>query len=259
MKYIFACILFFGVVMCTSVSAMTRAEIEAEITRLTAVAEVLASQIRALGIQPTTGAGTYTGVTSTPRFSATDVCTRIGTTLRQGMTSSDVVNAQDALASIGVFSGASTGYFGAQTKAAVQQFQTTSGIIASGVINAETANALYQACTGGATYGQSGTGGVAAVDQSSLSASPVVGNAPQSVTALFAINGTTCSSYSLDWGDGTAPVVRNGATTGCVTDSINRQLAHVYTRSGVFTLTLRTIRGNISAAPIVAQTTVTVR
>lgn len=249
----------------SSVSAMTREEILAEITRLTAVAEVLAGQIRALGVTPTsaTSSGTSgTAGTGTPRFDMTSICSRITTTLRQGETSAAVVGLQDALASVGVFTGSSTGYFGPATAAAVRQFQSVNGISPTGTVGPETATALYQSCTGGSTYtptaGVSGSG-IAPVDRSSLSVTPLSGRAPQSVTALFAINGTTCSSYTLDWGDGTAPVSRVGATTGCVTDNINRQLAHVYTRPGTYYVTLRTIRGNINAAPVVAQSVVTIQ
>lgn len=258
----------------SQVQAMTREEILAEITRLTAVAEVLAQQIRSLGVNPNTSGGETGGTstggtgggivnTGTPRFDSSSICTRITTTLREGQRSSVVVGLQDALASVGVFSGSSTGYFGPATAASVRQFQSVNGISPTGVVGSETATALYQACTGGSTYaGGGGTGsgaGVAPVDRSSLSVTPLAGRAPISVTALFAINGTTCSSYTLDWGDGTAPVSRTGSTSGCVTDNINRQLAHTYTRAGTYYVTLRTIRGNINAAPVVAQSVVTVQ
>jgi peptidoglycan hydrolase-like protein with peptidoglycan-binding domain len=175
-----------------------------------------------------------------------------------------VVTLQDTLASVGVFTGSSTGYFGAATAASVRQFQNVNGLRATGNVDEQTARVLYQACTGGATYGagQSNSagqnGGVAAVDRASLSVS-VSASAPRSVTALFAINGTTCSSYMLDWGDGTAPVARTGSSGDCITDNINRQVAHTYASAGSYTLTLRTIRGNISSSPIVAQSTVQVQ
>lgn len=258
------------VIVCSGVSgvsAMTRDEILAEIARLTAVAEVLASQIRALGVNPTmSGAsgtqtyGTTSGGAGTPRFDPSSVCTRVTGTLSQGQTSAAVVSLQDALASVGVFTGSSTGYFGPITAAAVRQFQSVNGLPTTGVVGSDTAQALYQACTGGATYagGVSGSA-VAPVDRSSLSVTPLAGRAPLSVTALFAINGTTCSSYSLDWGDGSTPVTRIGTTTGCVTDNINRQLAHEYTRGGTYYITLRTIRGSLSAAPVVAQSVITIQ
>jgi peptidoglycan hydrolase-like protein with peptidoglycan-binding domain len=253
----------------SSASAMTREEMLAEIQRLTMIAEALGSQIRALGVAPqtyTTGTqGTNTSTTGTPRYDSTSSCARISGTLRMGMSSAQVVTLQDALASVGVFAGSSTGYYGLATAASVRQFQTVNGFVPNGIATQETTYALYQTCTGGATYAAGGTGGgtggggaVAAVDRASLSVS-VSASAPRSVTALFAINGTTCSSYQLDWGDNTNPVARTGTTADCVTDNINRQVAHTYDRAGSYTLTLRTIRGNIASSPVVAQSTVHVQ
>jgi Putative peptidoglycan binding domain len=271
MKKILATAALFLFIISGSAQAMTREEILSEITRLTAVAEVIAGQIRALGASPASGSGAGSGTTTgsvgaggTARFDSSSVCTRITTTLRQGQTSSAVVSLQDALASVGVFTGSSTGYFGPVTAAAVRQFQNVNGIVATGSVGPETAQALYQACTGGSTYSAAGNGsgsgaGVAPVDRSSLSVTPQSGRAPLSVTALFAINGTTCSSYTLDWGDNTPPVSRTGATSGCITDNINRQLAHMYLAPGTYSITLRTIRGNINSAPVVAQSAVTVQ
>jgi hypothetical protein len=60
-------------------------------------------------------------------------CVAIGQTLRQGSRGSDVASLQNFLISKGfLVPGSATGYFGAQTRAAVQQFQALQGIASSG-------------------------------------------------------------------------------------------------------------------------------
>jgi peptidoglycan hydrolase-like protein with peptidoglycan-binding domain len=60
------------------------------------------------------------------------------TTLHEGMSGSEVHQAQQALADFGVYSGAIDGHFGPKTKAAVRAFQESQLIETDGVLGPTT-------------------------------------------------------------------------------------------------------------------------
>jgi PKD repeat protein len=235
--------------------ALTRDEILTEIGRLMAVADALRAQMRSLGIDPSTvTVNTTTTPVGTPRYTPnTSSCGSVTRTLSVGSTGSDVSAIQSILSKKGFLNSLPTGYYGTLTAQAVSQFQISQGLTPSGITDSRTAERIMYLCTGGTVAG------VAPVDRASLTVNPTFGSAPLQVSAVFAINGTTCTSYALDWGDGSSPVSREGGFSGCVTDNINRQMSHTYQSRGTYTITLRTIRGALSSAPVVQQTTVTVQ
>jgi peptidoglycan hydrolase-like protein with peptidoglycan-binding domain len=224
--------------------ALTSTEILAEISRLTAVADTIRAQLRALGADPDAATQT-TG------------CFTFSRPLAIGSSGSDVSGLQSFLLRSGLVSADSvTGYFGAITQNAVIRYQSSRGLNATGVVDISLAQTMNASCTLGTTTTSTTTTNtttqqtvVGGVDTVSFSVNPKVGTAPLLVTALFAINGTTCTAYSIDWGDGTQGVSREGGVTNCLTDNINRQLAHTYTNRGTYTITFRSIRGFLQNAP----------
>lgn len=91
-------------------------------------------------------------------------CVSINSVLQLGSRGSDVFNLQNFLISRGLLAqGSATGYFGAQTRAAVQQFQVQQGIVSSGsesttgfgLVGAHTRAVIEAACAqvSGATSG----------------------------------------------------------------------------------------------------------
>lgn len=254
MRNTFVSALISLLILAPSVSfAMTRDEILTEIGRLIAVADALRVQLRALGVDPSSvTVDTVTTVNGTPRYASTQ-CPSVTRTLSVGSSGSDVSFIQTTLAKKGYLSSQPTGYYGTLTAQAVAQFQISQGLNPSGIVDAKTASVFTTACNGGYSTG------VAPVDRASLSVNPTFGTAPLTVTAAFAINGTTCTSYALDWGDSSSPVTRDGGYSGCVTDNINRQMSHIYQTRGSYVVTLRTIRGSLSSAPVVQQVQVSVQ
>ncbi len=74
-----------------------------------------------------------------------------------GQTSSDVTQLQTVLKQQGYFSGSATGYFGAQTQAAVEAFQSAHGIAAVGYVGPSTRAALNAVLSGGSTSASAST------------------------------------------------------------------------------------------------------
>lgn len=63
-------------------------------------------------------------------------------TLRYGSRSEDVKRLQNALAALGYFTGTATGYYGTQTTAAVQAYQSAKGMTADGIAGRNTLSAI---------------------------------------------------------------------------------------------------------------------
>jgi len=64
------------------------------------------------------------------------------TTLRYGMRSSEVVNLQNDLKSLGYFTYTSTGYFGSITESAVRKYQRNNGLTVDGIVGHNTAREI---------------------------------------------------------------------------------------------------------------------
>ncbi len=248
-----------------SASALTREEILEEIARLTKVVDAIKAQLRAIGIDVD---NVDPGVPNTPSTGTS--CISWSRALSIGAQGSDVRQVQTFLIRQGVLDSEPTGYFGTLTRGAVYKWQLAAGIDGTGTVNRDTADTMNVYCnsgrvpsglTGGTTTGTTTTTRlpVAPVDKFSFTVEPKSGVAPHQVSAFFVISGTTCTAYSLDWGDGTMGVTREGGGSSCDPDSINRQLTHVYQARGTYTVTFRTIRGSLMTAPIVSQATITVQ
>lgn len=266
-KKIITFIIALAIVVPAVSSALTRDEILAEIARLIKIVDTLKAQMRAIGIDP--DAPAITGV------QPQTLCLPISRALTNGFSGSDVYALQGFLIEQGVLSDEySTGFYGAITKEAVARWQLLSRIPATGVVDKQTVDAMKAACVSGVSVIQARTnpistttvprttttgGSVVPVDNFSFTIEPTTGKAPHAVSAFFAVAGTTCTSYSLDWGDGTAPVTREGGVTGCDSDQINRQLTHVYQARGSYVVVFKTIRGYLAQAPAVTQKTITVQ
>ncbi len=134
-----------------------------------------------------------------------------------------------------------SGYYGALTQAAVKRWQSKNGIINSGSpsttgygsVGPKTAAAMAASCGGqGEASDDSIVGGF-------IKVSPINGNAPLSVNTETTINTVkSCSSgtYSLNWGDGLAPINISVPANTC--DVLSHTYTHTYTANGTFDVTL---------------------
>lgn len=147
-----------------------------------------------------------------------------------------------------------TGFFGPATERAVQKFQLRHGIVSYGD---------YQA-TG---YGRVGPRTRWAIKNSCgesnrtipIEIAPTSGSAPLRVTVAFSDTGSTCTSYMIDWGDGTAPASYNAPNPSvCPNDKFERKITHTYVQPGTFVITFRSGKTTAALAPLVSATPITV-
>jgi hypothetical protein len=154
---------------------------------------------------------------------------------RDAATGGDVTQLQNFLIANGYLTGTSaTGYFGAQTKAAVGQLQIARGIVSSpqdsayGFVGPRTRGALV--CSG----------------SGALSATPASGPAPLMVN--FTVSGSVTGA-SLDFGDGSAAV-----SNLCDGVSCAAPIPHTYQNPGSYLARLAGSAGVIGTAKIVVTT-----
>ncbi|MBL4644448.1 MAG: peptidoglycan-binding protein [Candidatus Pacebacteria bacterium] len=147
-----------------------------------------------------------------------------------------------------------TGFFGPATERAVQRFQERHGIVAKGDyqstgygrIGPRTRWAIKNSCGAAGTH--------------SFGVSPVAGAAPLRVSATFEFKGSSCTSYQLDWGDGSTPVSQQAPNAAnCSNDSVRKQATHTYANGGAYVVTLRIGQGSVYAIPIVGRANVVVQ
>lgn len=243
--------------------AMTRAEILAEISRLVAVVDTIKAQLRALGVD-------VDGITTnptTPTYVQPTKCLSWSREMTVDSQGNDVLQLQRFLVNQQKLDVEPNGFFGTKTYSALLNWQRAVGLVGTGIVDKASADMINSYCASGKMAPVTSSGvttnprigiPVTSVDKYSFTIEPKSGQAPHQVSAFFAVSGTTCTSYALDWGDGTGNVSREGGSTNCDTDSINRQLTHIYQSRGTYTVTFRTIRGYLSSAPIVAQETISV-
>jgi peptidoglycan hydrolase-like protein with peptidoglycan-binding domain len=75
--------------------------------------------------------------------SSTKVLYSIKRTLKSGISGSDIITLQNALKKLGYYTyGKTTTYFGSYTRTAVLKFQRSSGLKATGIVDAATASAI---------------------------------------------------------------------------------------------------------------------
>jgi len=190
---------------------------------------------------------------------AAGTCLSISRTLKRGSENVDVEELQRFLTKTGDYTyGEITGYYGGVTEAAVKRWQASNGVVSSGtaattgygVVGPATRRAMSARCTGAA--------GNTAVARD-LVITPKVGPLPLQVTATFSLNSSSCSSFSLDWGDGTKPLSFDaGSSTNCTKDIAHKRATHTYNVPGVHRVTFRAGKGPLSLARVVTQTDVSV-
>jgi peptidoglycan hydrolase-like protein with peptidoglycan-binding domain len=270
-RFIVSILLAATIIAPISAAALTREEILAEIARLTKFVDGIKAQLRAMGIDVD---NLDNGGTVNQPGGTNSKCINWRRTLSSGMQGDDVMDLQGFLVRQGVLDSEPTGFYGELTRGAVYRWQIAAGLDGTATVGPTTADTMNAYCATNRKVTLSGTSRptnpttttttnprlpVAPVDRFSFSVEPRSGAAPHQVSAFFAISGTTCTAYALDWGDGTTGVTREGGNSSCDPDSINRQLTHVYSAKGTYTVTFRTIRGSLSSAPIVSQATITVQ
>lgn len=186
-------------------------------------------------------------------------CLSISRTLKRGSENNDVIKLQQFLTTTGDYTyGEITGYYGSVTETAVQRWQARTGLVTGGtpattgygVVGPQTRAAMSAQCTGAASN--------AAVARD-LVVTPTRGPLPLQVTATFSLNGSSCSSFSLDWGDGTAPLSFDAAgANSCTKDIVHKRATHTYRVPGTHRITFKAGRGSVAFAKTVSQVDVSV-
>ncbi len=246
-------ILFLGVNTASAqvLTGMTADQLRAEIARLTKVADTLRSKIAQL---------------EAPAGAA---CLQTNLRMKRGDSGQSVTTLQTFLSNAGVYPPSLiTGYFGPATELGVQRWQAANGVVSYGtpsttgygLVGPSTLKAMHLGCPGGRYTGPSGSltttttpsatskpSPKVLVEKYSLSVNPTKGLNPLAVTVTLNITGSTCTSYSLDWGDGTPAISYNsGKRTSCVAKPINITRSHVYNRNGKYKVIFKTGKAPLS-------------
>ncbi len=146
-----------------------------------------------------------------------------------------------------------TGAFGPSTERALLSWQRTKGLTQSGTTNGATRDRIAKC--GGANAGSERKS-----ERYSFFIKPASGSAPLTIGLSFAVNGTTCTSYEISWGDGTAPEAFDaGKPATCTAKAITLYIPHVYTKPGIYTVTLKQGQNVLSKLPVINQAQITVR
>lgn len=190
-------------------------------------------------------------------------CPTLHRDLERGMEGNDVLQLQQFLVETGFLSQADMntgpGFFGSRTKLAVQRFQSNNGVPSTGYVGPITRAAIARVCSGG---GGGGGGGVPS--SITMTASPVSGNAPLSVSfQLNASAGGACKNYILDFGDGRSENLSNFCGTRTINHSFTVQGSYAvrldeYVNNGGQLVRVEKARASISVgAPVVVVPTCT--
>ncbi len=229
-----------------SASALTQAELTAQIQALLAQVNALQQQI-----------GTQTGTTNTntgPIITVGDAgCPHISRVLKLGATGDDVIRLQQFLAqNPSIYpEGSVSGFYGALTEAAVQRWQARFNVVSSGTPDS-TGYGVVGPRTAALMALQCGTG-VASQVGGFIKVTPISGNAPLQVSVEATINTTrSCgaTTYTLDWGDGTQ--VQNMPLSAGVCAEVVQNLTHTYVYGGTYPVTL-TAQGQSTSATVVVN------
>lgn len=232
-------------------SALTAQELSAQINDLLGKIQTLQAQI-----------GTPSGtIPTTPTIpTAGGSCPHIGRVLKIGSSGADVTRLQQFLSlDPSVYPEKSvTGYYGALTEAAVKRFQCKNKIVCDGDANStgygvtgpRTAAILSLQCPGGGTGTTGGSGQVSGF----IKVTPTTGPSPLTVTIEATVNtANICSAatYTVDYGDGTAPGVISVPQNGC--SEMRQVFSHTYTKAGTYQVLLRSGTHQVSATVVVQQ------
>lgn len=244
---------FLGVLFPIAVFAQTTTQ-SAQIQALLAQIQYLQSLLGAIE-----GAGTSQGLSPVvPVLNTsmdTALCSSFTRDLRLGSEGADVTALQTLLAKDRTLypEARITGYYGALTARAVERFQIAQGVASGGTpsttgfgaVGPKTRAALNALCSGKVLN--------SAVAED-LNVSPRIGQVPLTVVATFSLNGSSCSSFILDWGDGTPPITFDaGYGTACTKDIAHKEAKHTYRTAGAYSLILKTTQGPLTSVTEVAR------
>ncbi len=171
--------------------------------------------------------------TGSPAFFVS-FCPNIYRNLKLGDKGSDVSELQRFLKEAGVYSYPEiTGYFGAVTQEAVQRFQARAGVVSYGtpqstgygLVGPSTRAAIKRAC------------GQDKIVKDFL-VTPNAGSVPFVSAVVFKYKGSNCTSFTLDWGDGSTPTVQYPQGGSCDDYLVKKTVKHTYTKKGNFTVKL---------------------
>ncbi len=242
-----------------SASQLTQAQISAIINMLQAfganantIAEISATLNGASYHQGETQ--THGGYTTSGNYSVnqagnqTGYCPQIARNLSRGARGQDVRELQEYLKQTGDYTYPEiTGYFGRATEKAVQRFQSRVGVISYGtpastgfgLVGPATRRALSNAC-GFTPNASPATNGLLR----EFLVTPKAGSIPFISAVVFSYQGSDCTAFTLDWGDGSTPIIQYPQNSGSCDDYIVKKTArHTYVKEGDFTITL-TVRKN---------------
>lgn len=254
----------------SAATGMSATELRAEIARLTRVADSIRAQLTGLGNNPNT---VQAGTTDPNQVVYNSVCMQTSLRMKRGDSGGSVKTLQYFLVQQGVYSAdLVTGYFGPATEAGVQRWQAANGVVSYGtpattgfgLVGPGTLRAMHAGCPGGVYAGASGslTGPITtpqvvvpagvSVEHYTLSLNPTKGLSPLNVTAEFSITGSTCTSYLLDWGDGSTPIrYDSGKSTGCASKKLRVVKSNIYNRPGTYNVSFKTGKAPISQIEVV--------
>ncbi len=210
-----------------------------------------------------TGAGvTYTPNNSGSQTSANNTsypkeqgfCPKLYRDLYRGLSGDDVLDLQVFLRYTGDYTYPKvTGYFGPATEEAVKSYQARNGIVSSGTpfttgygrVGPSTRKHILNNCN------KSRSDSSVAADYANLGqdfkVTPKIGSVPFVAAASFSYKGSNCTSFTLDWGDGTNPIIQYATNTQSCDDYIVKKTAkHTYTKKGTFTVKLKINRLGVS-------------
>src|SRR3989344_4173639 len=179
-------------------------------------------------------------------------CPNLARSLSRGISGNDVLRLQTFLArDPSIYPEAVlSGYFGPLTERAVQRWQVKFGVISSGpgygIAGPRTAAAIAVQCAGGSVgLPEVTVGGF-------ISVSPIQGAAPLTVNVTATVNtpnSCAAATYTLDYGDGTAPQQIPISAGACAT--YNQVYPHVYRYGGTYKVTLSADGHSESATVVV--------
>lgn len=159
------------------------------------------------------------------------------------------------LRSQGVYTGPVNGSFGYSTQLSLMNWQKSRGLFKSGSVNDETREAISR-CAEQVAQPLSQE----QAEEFSLHVSPASGPAPLTVKASFALNGSTCTSYEVDWGDGTPSENYDaGRPATCSPKPVTFSVSHVYATPNVYTISVKHGQDALSRLHVTNQAQVTVR
>ncbi len=203
-------------------SALSVADLQAQIQSLLAKIAALQAQIRVVEQEPQKSVQGTTISAHIPR-----ICGILNRNLAPGANGDDVRGLQEFLSGEGFLSAQATGYFGPMTAQAVAKWQTKEGVQSIGSVGPLTRERLKVRCGNTANtpnpYG--------------FRVAPQAGNAPLTITAYANVGGYSLYRYFVDFGDGSGreAIWCNAPADACVSPG---SVQHTYTKDGTYTVAL---------------------